>query len=67
MIQRKDDGDGYEACCDNCPHAEDFDADTFQECVDAMKAAGWRISKDKYGAWQHDCPACLKDEIDNLR
>ena len=47
--------------CDGC--SEDFDTEEqdFQDGVDALKAAGWEITKDARGEWAHYCPPCREE------
>jgi hypothetical protein len=30
----------------------------FRACVDELKARGWRISRERYGEWDHRCAKC---------
>ena len=43
--------------CDGCLDAVDFKAKTWQNGIDAMKAAGWKL-RPIDGVWKHGCPTC---------
>ena len=55
MIER--DGIEYLVSCDECSWEDFFGYDDFYDVIDAMKLAGWKISK-KDGEWLHTCPDC---------
>lgn len=45
------------ASCDFCSHYADVEEYSFQDAIDAIKKAGWKVFK-KMNEWFHKCPAC---------
>ena len=61
MIER--DGSEYVVSCDKCSWEDFLPYDDFYDVIDAIKCAGWRISKND-GEWLHTCPDCVTGELD---
>lgn len=57
MVERT--GQTYTPTCDACG-AELPEEWEFQDAVDAMKVAGWRLvpPNEAFNYWSHYCPAC---------
>lgn len=45
--------------CDSC-REEDVAAGDFKECINELKHKGWRMFKDRYHEYRHECPDCVK-------
>lgn len=52
----------FVAQCDACSETLETDEDEFYSAVAVVKRAGWEISKDDNGDWQHKCPSCQSVE-----
>lgn len=59
MIEQRELG-GFDVGCDDCSNADEFETETFGDCVKEMKYAGWKIRKTDDG-YKHLCPACVEE------
>ncbi len=56
MIETND-GDFYVEC-DDCGYYEEYPATNFADGIEKIKAAGWRITQNSDGEWEHLCDGC---------
>lgn len=47
--------------CDECEQAEETVGGSWQECIDELKARGWKFRKEDE-AWIHVCPTCQEED-----
>jgi hypothetical protein len=49
----------FAAQCDSCHEVMDFEPDdNFYDCVNTLRASGWRARKQTDGSWKHECSDC---------
>lgn len=61
-IERNREIHGFTISCDYCSYTEDVEDLNFEETIEGMKDAKWKISRKK-GEWDHECPSCSAGSI----